>query len=145
MPDFVYMQQTRTLVWLTMRTSCSTSSDTGMSFPQSSLPSIPSSKDLHGVVVESTFNRHWLVDGLMAEGYPVHLAKQIDDRRSSLWLANLLRLGRHKQPAEIHQHTCPCYQVIDRAVQTSEGTSLVPILCARGVQGFATRPGFFPP
>jgi len=73
------------------------------------LPSIiaaldPFKKDLQGVVVESTFNWYWLVDGLMAEGYPVHLAnpsaikqyeglKQIDDKRSSLWLANLLRLG----------------------------------------------------
>jgi len=73
------------------------------------LPSIigaldPFKKDLQGVVVESTFNWYWLVDGLMAEGYPVYLAnpsaikqyeglKQIDDKRSSLWLANLLRLG----------------------------------------------------
>ena len=73
------------------------------------LPSIiaaldPFKKDLQGVVVESTFNWYWLVDGLMGEGYPVHLAnpsaikqyeglKQIDDKRSSLWLANLLRLG----------------------------------------------------
>ena len=64
----------------------------------------PFKEDLQGVVVESTFNWYWLVDGLMAEGYPVHLAnpsaikqyeglKQIDDKRSSLWLANLLRLG----------------------------------------------------
>ena len=64
----------------------------------------PFKEDLKGVVVESTFNWYWLVDGLMNEGYVVHLAnpsaikqyeglKQIDDRRSSLWLANLLRLG----------------------------------------------------
>ena len=73
------------------------------------LPSIlaaldPFKKELQGVVVESTFNWYWLVDGLMEQGYPVHLAnpsaikqyeglKQIDDKRSSLWLANLLRLG----------------------------------------------------
>ncbi len=64
----------------------------------------PFKKDLEGVAVESTFNWYWLVDGLMDHGYPVHLAnpsaikqyeglKQIDDKRSSLWLANLLRLG----------------------------------------------------
>jgi len=64
----------------------------------------PFKEDLKGVVVESTFNWYWLVDGLMHQGYRVHLAnpsaikqyeglKQIDDRRSSLWLANLLRLG----------------------------------------------------
>ena len=62
----------------------------------------PFKKDIQGVVVESTFNWYWLVDALMDHGYRVHLAnvsaikqyeglKQIDDRRSSLWLANLLR------------------------------------------------------
>jgi transposase len=64
----------------------------------------PFKKDVKGVVVESTYNWYWLVDGLMDEGYHVHLAnpsairqyeglKQVDDKRSSLWLANLLRLG----------------------------------------------------
>ncbi len=64
----------------------------------------PFKKDIQGVVVESTFNWYWLVDGLMEHGYSVHLAnvsaikqyeglKQIDDQRSALWLANLLRLG----------------------------------------------------
>jgi len=64
----------------------------------------PFKEDIQGVVVESTFNWYWLVDALMDHGYRVHLAnvsaikqyeglKQIDDRRSSLWLANLLRLN----------------------------------------------------
>jgi transposase len=64
----------------------------------------PFREDIQGVVVESTYNWYWLVDGLMDEGYQVHLAnpsaikqyeglKQVDDKRSSLWLANLLRLG----------------------------------------------------
>jgi transposase len=54
--------------------------------------------------VESTYNWYWLVDGLMGEGFQVHLAnpsaikqyeglKSVDDKRSALWLANLLRLG----------------------------------------------------
>jgi transposase len=43
------------------------------------LPSIlsaldPYQMDLKGVVVESTYNWYWLVDGLMDEGYRVHLA-----------------------------------------------------------------------
>ena len=53
--------------------------------------------------MESTFNWYWLVDGLMDVGYPVHLAnpaamkeykglKHKDDKKSALWLANLLRL-----------------------------------------------------
>lgn len=64
----------------------------------------PFKKDVRGVVVESTYNWYWLVDALMDAGYRVHLAnvsaikqyeglKQVDDRRSSLWLANLLRLN----------------------------------------------------
>lgn len=61
-------------------------------------------KDLCGVVVESTFNWYWLVDGLMEAGYPVRLAnpsaiqqysglKHTDDESDAEWLAELLRLG----------------------------------------------------
>jgi len=34
----------------------------------------PYQADLIGVVVESTYNWYWLVDGLMEAGYRVHLA-----------------------------------------------------------------------
>src|SRR3984893_13738926 len=34
----------------------------------------PHREDLAGVVIESTYNWYWLVDGLMATGYQVHLA-----------------------------------------------------------------------
>jgi transposase len=58
---------------------------------------------LQGVVVESTYNWYWLVDGLMAEGYAVHLAnpsaiqqyrgmKHVDDKHDAFWLAEMLRL-----------------------------------------------------
>jgi transposase len=62
-------------------------------------------KDLiSGIVVESTFNWYWLVDGLMAAGYRVHLAnpaamqqykglKFANDRSDARWLAHMLRLG----------------------------------------------------
>jgi len=60
--------------------------------------------ELEGIVVESTYNWYWLVDGLMAEGYKVHLAntaaiqqynglKYTDDNSDARWLAHLLRLG----------------------------------------------------
>jgi transposase len=60
--------------------------------------------DLQGVVVESTYNWYWLVDGLMEAGYRVHLAhpaaiqqysglKYTDDYADTRWLAHLLRLG----------------------------------------------------
>ena len=57
-----------------------------------------------GVVVESTYNWYWLVDGLQAAGYDVRLAntsaiqqyeglKYSDDDSDARWLASLLRLG----------------------------------------------------
>lgn len=64
----------------------------------------PYREDLVGVVVESTYNWYWLVDGLMELGYPVHLANTVaiqqydglkyrDDASDARWLAKLLRLG----------------------------------------------------
>ena len=64
----------------------------------------PFKKTLKGVVVESTFNWYWLVDGLQEQGFKVHLAnpsaiqtykglKHTDDKWDSFWLAHLLRLG----------------------------------------------------
>jgi len=56
-----------------------------------------------GIAVESTFNWYWLVDGLMAAGYPVHLVntaavqtysglKYSNDVHDARWLAKLLHL-----------------------------------------------------
>lgn len=64
----------------------------------------PLKKDLQGVVVESTYNWYWLVDGLQEHGYKVHLAnpsaikqyeglKHTDDQWDSFWLAHMFRLG----------------------------------------------------
>jgi len=61
-------------------------------------------QDLAGIVVESTYNWYWLVDGLMEQGYSVHLANTVaiqqysglkyrDDDSDARWLATLLRLG----------------------------------------------------
>jgi transposase len=63
----------------------------------------PYREDLIGVVVESTFNWYWLVDGLEDSGFRVHLAnttaihqysglKYADDSTDARWLAHLLRL-----------------------------------------------------
>src|SRR5205814_9625912 len=60
--------------------------------------------DIQGIVVESTYNWYWLVDGLMDAGYRLHLAnpaaiqqysglKYTDDHSDARWLAHLLRLG----------------------------------------------------
>jgi transposase len=59
--------------------------------------------ELEGIVVESTYNWYWLVDGLMEQGYKMHLAntaaiqqyeglKYTDDHSDARWLAHLLRL-----------------------------------------------------
>lgn len=64
----------------------------------------PYRPQLKAIAVESTFNWYWLVDGLQAADYPVHLAnpaemqkysglKQTDDETDALWLAEMLRLS----------------------------------------------------
>src|SRR5437868_4516792 len=64
----------------------------------------PYRAQLAGVVVESTYNWYWLVDGLQAAGYRVHLAhtaaikryeglKHSGDESDAAHLAHLLRLG----------------------------------------------------
>lgn len=65
---------------------------------------MPWREDLSGVVVESTYNWYWLVDGLQAAGFEVHLAhtaaitqyrglKHSGDETDARHLAHLLRLG----------------------------------------------------
>jgi transposase len=64
----------------------------------------PYRSSLEGIVVESTYNWYWLVDGLMEQGYRMHLAntaaiqqyeglKYTDDHSDARWLAHILRLG----------------------------------------------------
>ena len=64
----------------------------------------PHREDIVGVVVEATYNWYWLVDGLQAAGYLVHLAntaaikryeglKRSGDEADAAYLAHLLRLG----------------------------------------------------
>ncbi|MFZ1900827.1 MAG: transposase, partial [Azonexus sp.] len=65
---------------------------------------LPWRDELVGVVVESTYNWYWLVDGLQEAGYRVHLAhcsaikkyeglKHSGDEADARHLAHLLRLG----------------------------------------------------
>ena len=64
----------------------------------------PWREEIAWVVVESTFNWYWLVDGLQAAGFQVHLAntaaikkyeglKHSGDEADARYLAHLLRLG----------------------------------------------------
>lgn len=62
----------------------------------------PFQSQLQGLVVESTYNWYWLVDGLQEAGYRVHLAnpaamkqydglKHTNDHSDARWLAHVLR------------------------------------------------------
>lgn len=64
--------------------------------------------ELSGIAVESTFNWYWLVDGLMAQDYPVILAnpaameqydglKDVNDETDAFFIADQLRLGLLRQ------------------------------------------------
>ena len=78
----------------------------------------PYKKRTVGVVVKSTFNWYWLVDGLMDNGYKVHLAhpaafkqysglKHTDDEHDAFFLAKMLKLDilpeGHIMPREERQ------------------------------------------
>ena len=63
----------------------------------------PFKKQIESVVVESTYNWYWLVDGLQNNGYNVRLAnpsavkqyeglKHVDDKWDAFWLAHMKRL-----------------------------------------------------
>jgi len=82
---------------------------------------------LQGVVVESTYNWYWLVDGLMDQGYTVHLAnpnaiqtydglKHTDDKWDSFWLAHMLRLGILPQGYIYPKHQRPVRDLLRRRV-----------------------------
>jgi transposase len=64
----------------------------------------PYRSEISGIAVESTYNWYWLADGLMLEGYKVHLVntsavqkytgiKHVDDKHDAFWLAEMLRLN----------------------------------------------------
>ena len=64
----------------------------------------PFANEIIGIVVESTYNWYWLVDGLIEKGYTVHLAntlaiqqyngiKHTNDATDARFLAHLLRLN----------------------------------------------------
>jgi len=79
----------------------------------------PYRKDLEGIVVESTFNWYWLVDGLMENGYRVHLAnpsaikqyeglKHSDDAWDAFHLAQLLKWAYYLKDTSIRRRKGRC-------------------------------------
>ena len=92
---------------------------------------------LQGVVIESTYNWYWLVDGLMDQGYKVHLAnpnaiqsynglKHTDDKWNSFWLAHLLRLGILPEGYIYPKHQRPLRDLLRRRLMfVSQRTSQI--------------------
>jgi transposase len=80
------------------------------------------------IVVESTFNWYWLIDGLQAAGFEVHLAHSLGlamitsakvktDRRDAFTLAKLLLAGVIPQSYIYPAHTRPVRDLLRRRLQ----------------------------
>src|SRR5215467_13238748 len=108
--------------------------------------------DITGVLVESTYNWYWLVDGLMEAGYRVHLAnpaampqysglKYSDDHSDARWLAHLLRLGYCQKGISIPRLNGPCEICYVNAPIWSVSTLPMSSVCKtswRGIPGHAS-------
>jgi len=101
---------------------------------------------ISGIVVESTYNWYWLVDGLKTAGYSVHLAnttaieqysglKYTDDKDDAVWLARLLRLELLKEGY--------IYPKEERGVRELLRRRMVLVrqqtMCILGIQAMITR------
>jgi|GraSoiStandDraft_14_1057315.scaffolds.fasta_scaffold105531_1 transposase len=106
----------------------------------------PYYEQIFGIVVESTYNWYWLVDGLKAAGYRVHLAnttaiqqysglKHTDDKDDAIWLAKMLRLGLLAEGY--------IYPKEERGVRELLRKRLILVrqqtMCLLGIQGMITR------
>lgn len=103
-------------------------------------------EQISGIVVESTYNWYWLVDGLKTVGYQVHLAnttaiqqysglKYTDDKADAVWLARILRLGLLTEGY--------IYQKEKRGVRELLRRRMILVrqqtTCLLGIQGMITR------
>ncbi|MDD2600448.1 MAG: transposase [Kiritimatiellae bacterium] len=107
-----------------------------------------------GVVVESTFNWYWLVDGLMENGYDVHLAnpaairqydglKCSDGKTDAFFLAELARLkifdSEHNRiMAEINLKTI---RFLEEQIKSIEKVVLMTVELKPGYEILLTAPG----
>ena len=87
----------------------------------------PFKDQIKGIVVESTYNWYWLVDGLIDNGYKLHLAnpsaikqyeglKHSDDVTDAFHLANLLRLGILPEGYIYPEHERPVRDLLRKRV-----------------------------
>jgi len=118
----------------------------------------PFKEELSGVVVESTYNWYWLVDGLQEQGYRMHLAnpsairqyeglKHTDDKWDAFWLAQLLMLGILPQGYIYPKAERPGRDLLRRRLlfvrhRTAHILSLQSMVqrcCGRGISGNAIK------
>ncbi len=118
----------------------------------------PFKEGLSGVVVESTYNWYWLVDGLQEQGYRMHLAnpsairqyeglKHTDDKWDAFWLAQLLMLGILPQGYIYPKAERPSRDLLRRRLlfvrhRTAHILSLQSMVqrcCGRGISGNAIK------
>ena len=118
----------------------------------------PFKAGLSGVVVESTYNWYWLVDGLQEQGYRMHLAnpsairqyeglKHTDDQWDAFWLAQLLMLGILPQGYIYPKAERPSRDLLRRRLlfvrhRTAHILSLQSMVqrcCGRGISGNAIK------
>lgn len=101
---------------------------------------------ISGIVVESTYNWYWLVDGLLEVGYEVHLAnttaiqqysglKYSDDKDDAIWLAHLLRLGLLKEGYIYPREGRGVRELLRRRMVLVRQQTM----CLLGIQGMITR------
>jgi transposase len=106
----------------------------------------PYQSDIVGIVVESTYNWYWLVDGLKLMGYHVHLAntnkiqqysglKYTDDKTDAIWLAKLLRLGILAEGHIYPKEKRGIRELLRRRMLFSRERTR----CLLGLQGIVTR------
>jgi hypothetical protein len=104
----------------------------------------PFHEDLQGVVVESTYNWYWLVDGLMAAGFAVHLANTSAIKQYE----GLKYAGKHDVAArrtwrKLHLAVDEHHQIVACELTTQEvgDPTAVPDLLAQIVTPFKTFMG----
>jgi len=106
----------------------------------------PFQEAIEGIVIESTYNWYWLVDGLQAEGYKVHLAnttaiqqyrglKYTDDKTDAIWLARLLHLGVLEEGHIYPKEKRGVRELLRRRLVLVQQQTV----CLLGIQGMITR------
>ena len=115
----------------------------------------PFKKNLESLAVESTYNWYWLVDGLQANNFPVHLAnpaaidqydglKDANDTTDAFFLAELQRLGILKEGYIYPKETRPVRDLLRRRMllvhhRTSIMLSMESLLCRETGRQFGWR------